>query len=164
MRSNLDVLLKVFAIAVAFTSSIAAFGADEKKPAPATQPGNAVKKLTIEEFDKARQEKGAIILDVRSPQEFNQGHVPGAVNVPVAGPGSEEFEKRVGVIDRSKPVLIHCMRGTRSASACQKMEKMGFTQLLDFSGGFAAWKQASKPIEEGSRGGQLPPAGESEKK
>src|SRR4051812_45781849 len=78
--------------------------ADEKKPdaAPATKPA-AAKKLTLEEFEKARQAKGVIVLDVRSSTEFAHGHVAGAISVPISGPGSEDFEKRVSGIQRDKP-------------------------------------------------------------
>jgi rhodanese-related sulfurtransferase len=139
-------------------------GANEKKSdgSPATKPA-AVKKLTLDEFDKARQEKGVLVLDVRSTAEFAHGHIANAVSVPISGPGAEEFEKRVSTIDRNKPILVHCLRGTRSAKAVEKMKAMGFTNLSDFAGGYSAWTQAGKPVEEGNRGGELPPNDSSKK-
>jgi rhodanese-related sulfurtransferase len=123
---------------------------------PATKPTAAAKKVSVEEFDKARKEKGAVVLDVRSPEEFAAGHVPDAVNVPVTGKGSGTFEKTVGAIDKSKQVLVHCRSGVRSAKAVEKMSAMGFEHLVEMPGGWVAWNEAGKPIEKGSKGGDLP--------
>ena len=149
---SLSILSGLFALGVVMFAS-----ADEKKSdaPPATKPAD-VKKLTLGEFDKARQEKGVIVLDVRSATEFAHGHIAGAVSIPISGPGADDFEKRVSAIDRDKPILVHCLRGTRSAKAIEKMKSMGFTNLADFAGGYSSWTQAGKPVEEGSRGGELP--------
>jgi rhodanese-related sulfurtransferase len=79
---------------------------------------------------------------VRTPQEFAGGHVPGAVNIPVQSP---DFDQKVSALDKNKPYLVHCARGGRSAQAVARMEKMGFKDLADFSGGMEAWKKAGKP-------------------
>ena len=134
--------------------------AEEKKPdspeakkTPATQPAT-VKKMNVEEFDKARAEKSAVVLDVRSAEEFASGHVPGAVNIPVTGKGSEEFDKAVKAIDSAAPVLVHCRSGKRSAIAIEKLKKMGFSNLAELPGGWVAWSEAGKPVEKGNGSGQ----------
>jgi phage shock protein E len=148
----------------------AARASDRAPAAPATKPADgkpadgkpadgkpadgkpaAVKKLSVDEFDKARQADGAVVLDVRSPDEYAAGHVPGAVNVPVTGKGSEAFDKAVAAIDRDKPVLVHCRSGVRSAKAVAKMREMGFAHLAEFPGGWVAWEGAGKPIEQGGK-------------
>jgi rhodanese-related sulfurtransferase len=109
---------------------------------PAEKP--KVPQISLEEFDQKRQEKDAVVLDVRSPQEFAEGHVPGAVNLNVHDP---KFEEKVAALDKSKTYLVHCAKGVRSRTACGKMMALGFSNLFDFHGGFVAWENAHKPIE-----------------
>lgn len=131
--------------------------------APATRPTTGAadakassKKLSVDQFAAAREAKGTVVLDVRSPEEFAAGHVPGAVNVPVAGKGAEAFDKAVEGVDRTTPILVHCRSGVRSAKAMDKLRKMGFADLSDFPGGWVAWSEAGKPADVGSKSGELP--------
>src|SRR5436305_9004918 len=118
--------------------------AEEKKgDKPTTQP--VVKKISVDEFDKMRQEKQAVVLDVRTTREFEAGHVPGAVNIPIASP---DFKQQISKLDKSKTYLVHCFRGSRSATATQEMSKMDFTNLYDFSGGMDSYQKAKKPVEK----------------
>jgi phage shock protein E len=123
-----------------------AFGADDKQgkhdPAP---PANAdVPKLSVEEFDKKRKEKDAVVLDVRTPEEFKEGHVPGAVNLDIS---DKDFDKKVEALDKGKTYLVHCARGGRSSRATEVMRPK-FGKLYDFSGGMNAWQKAGKPVEK----------------
>ncbi|HEX8912679.1 MAG TPA: rhodanese-like domain-containing protein [Humisphaera sp.] len=143
----------LFVLAAAVASP--ALAADPKSPAPATQPA-ATPKLDVEAFDKARQQPGAIVLDVRSPDEFADGHVPGAVNIPVAGKEGDKFDKAVAALPKDKPLLVHCRSGVRSAKAIAKLREMGFTNLSEFPGGWVAWAKAEKPAVKGAGGGEAP--------
>ena len=107
----------------------------------------AVAKVTIDEFDKKRQEPNAVVLDVRTPEEFKAGHVPGATNIDLHDP---KFADKVAGLDKSKTYLVHCAKGYRSGMATKKMSAMGFENLFDFHGGFTEWENAHKPIEKGS--------------
>ena len=110
---------------------------------PTTRP--KVQKIDVDQFDKMRQEKNAVVLDVRTPDEFKKGHVPGAVNINVDDPS---FNKKVAELDKSKTYLVHCARGVRSARAVSRLSGMGFDHLFDFAGGFEGWKKSGKPIEK----------------
>jgi len=110
--------------------------------AQATRP--AVKQINIEQFDKLRQENGNVVLDVRTAQEFNQGHVPGALNIDISDP---QFKKKIEALDKSKTYLVHCARGVRSARATKIMAPLGFAEILDYHGGFDEWRKAGKPVE-----------------
>jgi phage shock protein E len=110
--------------------------------AQATRP---VKQIDIDQFDKLRQEKNNVVLDVRTAQEFNQGHVPGAVNIDISDP---QFKKKVEALDKSKTYLVHCAKGVRSARAAKIMSPLGF-DLLDYHGGFDEWKKSGKPVDKG---------------
>ena len=155
---------RAFVLSLSVVACGTSCGADEKPPAepsgghqPATEPSTSpsgVKKLSVEEFDQLRKEKDAVVLDVRTPAEFAAGHVPGAVNVPLSGPGLDDFQKRVKDLDKEKTYLVHCAAGGRSAKATAQMKELGFPHLNDFSGGMNAWKNARKPVEAGKEEGK----------
>ena len=121
--------------------------ADTPPSGKAAEGRNATKvhKVGIEEFDKLRQDKSKAVLDVRTAEEFQRSHIPGAVNIDVNSP---DFEKKVSELDKNKTYLVHCAAGGRSARACQKMEKVGFRELYDLSPGFRGWEKAGKPVEK----------------
>jgi phage shock protein E len=112
-----------------------------------------VQKVTIDEFDKKRQQADAVVLDVRTPEEFTAGHVPGAMNMDLHDP---KFAEKVSKLDKSKTYLVHCAKGYRSGLATQKMSAMGFDNLFDFHGGFTEWENAHKPIEKGPADANTP--------
>jgi rhodanese-related sulfurtransferase len=87
----------------------------------------------------------ALLLDVRSADEFAKGHILGAKNVPLA-----ELERRAPELDRFKarPVIVHCDNGNRSTSALPVLRKQGFATVVNLAGGFAAWKQAGLPVDK----------------
>jgi rhodanese-related sulfurtransferase len=116
--------------------------ADDK---PADKP--AVQKIDVDQFDQKRQEKDTVVLDVRTPKEYAEGHVPGAVNIDIHDP---KFDQKIESLDKSKTYLVHCAKGVRSAAATKKMAGIGFLNLFDFHGGFTAWENAHKPIERGA--------------
>lgn len=101
-------------------------------------------KVNPESFDKVRlNNTNAVVLDVRTPQEFAQGHIPGAVLLDFKSPGfATELEK----LDKSKTYLVHCAAGTRSAKAALQMHDLGFPKVGNLEGGFEAWKAAGKPV------------------
>ena len=144
-----------FALALSFVCAPALAAeqpppAPTTRPTPATKPASTVKRVEVEEFDKARQAANAVVVDVRSPEEFAAGHVPGAVNVPVSGKESEEFDKKVMAVATDKTVLVHCRSGTRSAKAVERLRQMGVAEIIEFPKGWVAWSEAGKPIEKGA--------------
>ena len=114
----------------------------------ATAPAAGVRTISIDEFDRLRKESGVVVLDVRTPGEFAAGHVAGAVNLSVASEGSEHFDDEIAKLDRDKTYLVYCARGNRSAIAAQRMSKLGFTHLNDFSGGMQQWMKEGKAVEK----------------
>lgn len=75
-----------------------------------------------------------LIIDVREPSEFQSGHIPGAVNIPLG-----TLEKGVGSLDKQKPILLICRSGNRSISAYQRLKALGFTSLANVDGGMLRW-------------------------
>ena len=106
---------------------------------------SVVKRVDAEEFDKLRQDKTNIILDVRTEAEFKAGHIPGAISMDVNEPS---FSTKLGRLDKSRTYLVHCAAGVRSAKACGRLEAAGFTNLIDLAPGFRGWEKAGKPVEK----------------
>lgn len=87
--------------------------------------------ITIQEF-KNKLKQGALLLDVRSKQEYSEGHIKGAINIP-----EHEIEKEVEKIfpNKTQMILIYCRSGNRSRSAYIKMKKKGYSQIYSLYGG-----------------------------
>jgi protein disulfide-isomerase len=112
----------------------------------ATLAANAAyKNLSVEEFARMADDKRNVILDVRTPEEFQAGHIPGAVNLDVT---ASDFEAKAALLDRSKTYLVHCASGVRSARACDKLSHLDFPNLYNLPAGFRAWAKAGKPVEK----------------
>ena len=86
---------------------------------------------------------GALLIDVREPDEFAAGHVPGAVNVPR---GMLEFRIADLQPDGNAPVLVYCKTSGRAALAAAAMRQMGYLNVQSIAGGFDAWVAAGKPV------------------
>ncbi len=84
------------------------------------------------------------VVDVREQNEWDEGHLPGAVHVPR---GSLESRIETAVPDRSRPVLIYCAAGNRSAFAARALEELGYENVLSLVGGFTDWKRNGFPFE-----------------
>lgn len=77
-----------------------------------------------------------ILLDVRTPEEFNEGHLKGAKNIDVE---ADSFEQLINKINPDQPVLIYCRTGKRSMTAAGIMEKNNFVKIINLKGGYEAW-------------------------
>lgn len=93
---------------------------------------------------KIKATAGVQLLDVRSPDEFAQGYIPGAKNINYS---SLDFRAQVAKLDKKRPVLVYCLSGIRSARAVSILREMGF-QVQDLAGGFRAWASQGLPIEK----------------
>lgn len=86
----------------------------------------------------------AQVLDVRTSEEFNAGHLKDAMLADWKE--KEEFARRIEALDKKKPVYVYCLSGGRSASAAEFLKEQGF-KVTELKGGINAWKQADKPLE-----------------
>ena len=86
----------------------------------------------------------ALVVDVRDPGEFGTGHILGARNVPLARIDAGEVDIKA----KDKPVILCCDTGNRSSKAAAGLKKLGFTNIVNLSGGIGAWRQAGLPVEK----------------
>lgn len=94
--------------------------------------------LTPSEFHDATAGKNVQLLDVRTPEEFQEGHVADAVNINVL---EEDFAENAKNLDPEKPVYLYCRSGNRSAKASAILEGLGFKEIYDMEGGFLNWEE-----------------------
>lgn len=87
----------------------------------------------------------AQIVDVRTPGEFKKNHLKGAMNLDIRG---AEFKNQVAALDKTKPVFVYCLSGSRSASAASYMRELGFATVLEMDGGMVKWQAANLPFEQ----------------
>ena len=98
---------------------------------------NEIRHVSMDDIVKIMDEnKDYVIVDVRTPDEYKEGHIPNARNIP-----NETIDERVGnkLKDKNQLILIYCRSGSRSRQAAYKMQKLGYTNLVDF-GGIINWK------------------------
>ena len=84
---------------------------------------------------------GALVIDVREPEEFAHGHVPGTVNLPQA-----DLASRLDEVPRDRPVYVICHSGMRSMRAAQFLKQVGYERVFGVSGGVKAWQRAGRPL------------------
>ena len=89
-------------------------------------------------------ERGCVIVDVREREEWDEGHLPGAVHVPR---GHLESRIESAAPDKSRPVLVYCASGNRSAFAAKTLEELGYDHVVSLAGGFTDWKRNGNPFE-----------------
>ena len=101
-----------------------------------------VKKVTIDTVKEAADKKfDAVIVDVRMPVEYAQGHIDGSLLLPLP----ELVENLSKIPDKTKKVYVYCRRGIRSANAAEQLKSLGYTDVHSMSGGIEAWIEKGYP-------------------
>ena len=99
--------------------------------------------LSATEFaEKIKANPEAAIIDVRTPEEFEKGHLEAAKNIDWNG---STFDSEITAIDKTKPVFVYCLSGGRSVSAAELMRKNGFKEVYELDGGIMKWRAAGLP-------------------
>ena len=94
------------------------------------------RQITMEEaVTMMEEETGYIILDVRTPQEYNEKHIPGAINIANESIGTEDIS---ALQDNDQLILVYCRSGNRSKQASEKLVKLGYTNIIEI-GGINSW-------------------------
>lgn len=102
-------------------------------------------KLSVDEFEKQlNANSAAILLDVRTPEEFAERHLKEALNINFNG---DDFEAKIDGLDKTKTVFVYCLSGGRSAKATDLLTKKGYN-VYELQGGILAWANAGKPLIE----------------
>jgi rhodanese-related sulfurtransferase len=125
---------------VLFLGAIAALAAGTRFP-----------QVTVDQAREMIQKRAGkaefVILDLRTPEEFAEGHVSGAVNVNVM---ASDFESRLRALNRGKTYLVYCRTGNRSAKAVQVMERLTFRSVYHMFEGILGWQKMAFPLVKSS--------------
>jgi len=85
------------------------------------------------------------VVDVRNASEFDAGHLPGAVNLPLG-----RLAERLGELPRGRTLAVHCQSGARAGVAISLLRARGFDDVVHLAGDYAGWQAAGRPIEKGA--------------
>jgi rhodanese-related sulfurtransferase len=112
--------------------------------------GSPIMDVTVEQAQKLMQQRAGqkdfVVLDVRTPGEFSEGHLAGAVNVDLLAP---DFAARLSAMDRGKSYLVYCRTGNRSTKAVHTMEQLGFRSVHHMVSGIVGWEKKGLPLSRG---------------
>ncbi len=142
----LEVLLITFSLLFGFgilgsKKTILTSGESVEESAAENDISSAVVPITADEaYEAYNSGRDYIFLDVRSEDEYNSGHIKGAVLIPV-----DTLESRLNELPEDKPIIVYCKAGVRSARAAGILVENGFTEVYDMDGGITEWIDKGYP-------------------
>ena len=95
--------------------------------------------LEPQEFKEFVSANEVLLVDIRTPREFNSGHIEKAININFL---SSEFDEQIQKLDTTKTLVIYCRSGNRSSKSTSKFVKVGFDNLYDLKGGVLNWQKS----------------------
>jgi phage shock protein E len=103
--------------------------------------------LSVKEFSEKIAEEGVVILDVRTPAEYAEGYLEGAINIDFYG---EDFKIEIDSLDKLSTYAIYCRSGNRSGQTATMMQNAGFHDVYNLDGGITDWADAGMPMTHSS--------------
>ena len=99
--------------------------------------------ISAHDFDEMiRIDKSSIIIDVRTPEEFNKGHLRNSLNVNWL---DENFDENLNIFSKDLPVMVYCLSGGRSSKANERIKSLGFKNVYELDGGILEWRKNKLP-------------------
>ncbi|NLT57262.1 MAG: rhodanese-like domain-containing protein [Actinomycetales bacterium] len=150
-RPAVVVAAVVIGVSVAGATTGCSSGSDAAAPsasAPAASPAGETRPdhIAAETFASAMAEDGVVLLDVRTAQEFAEGHLEGARNIDVQAP---DFVQQLQALDNSATYLVYCRTGVRSGVAADQLRAAGFADVTGLAGGIVAWQAEGRKVVTG---------------
>lgn len=142
---------KTIPLIVAGIVMAASCGSNDTEPAGGVgtevdgAPQAGIRRVAVEEGAQIQADPpdGLIVLDVRTPEEFAEGHLEDAVMIDFYDP---DFADQLADLDPDRPYLLYCRSGNRSGQTTAIMDQLGFTNVADIDGGIVAWGEAGLPL------------------
>ena len=123
---------------LSFVILIATFSCKEKTSSSEIQVVSAEEMITLLEMDDVQ------LVDVRTPEEFKEGYIEKSQNIDFKSP---TFIEDISKLDKTKPVLVYCQSGGRSAKCAEKLKEAGFIKIYDLEGGISKWKHEGYEVK-----------------
>jgi rhodanese-related sulfurtransferase len=108
------------------------------------EEGPKITVITPEEMQFFLESDNVQLIDVRSREQFDKGHIEGAQNIDFLSP---TFFEDINKLDKDKPVYLYCNSGNRSSKCAEKMIEIGFIKIYDLDGGFSKWQHEGFEIQ-----------------
>ena len=137
---NVKSLMLLAIVTVIAVSCARVFSRNNARP---TQALTAYSTVNVDEFQELIADANVQLLDVRTRDEFDEGHIAGAIMVDVNE--SNFVEQAMAVLDKQRPVAVYCRSGRRSARAASQLTEQGYT-VTNLGGGVMAWQDAGKTL------------------
>ena len=140
---QMNQLLFLFFLSSAFLASCQQTGTGNASSEAIAAKADVVvvnKVLPLEAYKSKMSELGENrqLIDVRTPEEYGQGHIDGAVNINFYDDDfAQQLEQK---LNKEQPVMLYCRSGSRSAQSAEQLKALGFKEVYDLEGGFMAWK------------------------
>ncbi|MDV7186932.1 rhodanese-like domain-containing protein [Lutibacter sp. TH_r2] len=125
---------KYVTLTIVLIFTVLSFSCNGKQPAKIATSNGEINRVTPLEFQEKL--KNNTLIDIRTPREFAQGYIEGAVNINYY---DRAFIEQISKFDKSKPIFIYCRSGSRTSSASKKISNLGFTQVYELNGGIVNW-------------------------
>ena len=123
--------MKKIALALSIVLSVSLIGCKETSAQESTL-------VEPQELINILETKEVHLVDVRTPKEFNKGFIENSINIDFSSP---TFKEEIRKLDTSKPIVVYCRSGRRSAISTNTLVKIGFTEIYDLKGGIINWKR-----------------------
>lgn len=99
------------------------------------------KLMDVDKYEQAVVRKNVQLVDVRTAEEYEEGHIKSAKNIDFF---ADDFVEQFSSFDKEEPLYLYCRTGNRSAKASKKLYEAGFKNIIDLKGGYKAWQAAGK--------------------
>ena len=142
LSQRLPALLLLAAVALAGCSPDPEAAAANRDSSVSTGSGSPIRVSTAD-FTSVIANPDVQIIDVRTPEEFAEGHIPGAVNMPVQAP---DFTAQVAELDPNGTYAVYCRSGNRSQPAVAAMERAGITKIYELASGTIGWTSDGRSL------------------
>lgn len=108
------------------------------------EPQTEIKMVTPEEMQSLIEQDDIQLVDVRTQQEYENGYIENSQNIDIKSP---TFDEDILKLDKTKPVIVYCKSGGRSAKCTKKLKDAGFVKIYDLEGGIEKWKFSGNEIK-----------------
>lgn len=136
-------LMLVLAVLAAAPGLVAC---SEEEPAEGSPSGSSTATYDAPAFAEKMAAPGTVLLDVRTPEEFEAGHIEGARNLPLS---ASDFEEQVAALDKGSTYAVYCRTDSRSGEAMVVMAEHGIEDVYDLEGGMEAWQDYGGAVVTG---------------